>query len=466
MRWALKGVAYGLAFACLLGLYQLIAFHAGLPWPTEIINSNTGVGQFPDQMAGGIKRITSTFWEPSLLGYNFVGCLGLFLLGGRAPALGVLALCVLMLSTSSLGYFGLVALVGVWLVLDKRVSGSAKVRIGAAVAFTCLAFIGIDYLLLDSQALNDLVLNKADSTSGVGRSTADALALQTFIESGGTGCWSWQHARLELPCNAARHHGIAGRARVLRIRRHARARLLSQRRCRVAPAVLRPHRVSHRLVHRHSRSGAGHVLAGRGRGVGSPASPGATPCRRTSGSTAVSRAMSPADDRDASIDVARGIAIVLVVLGHNRALSLAWPALVAAIFLFHVPLFFLLSGRVLRPEQPLRAVPRLARRLLAPFLLAAMLVGAVKCVTRGESVERNVVRHRLGHGRDTAVVAFVVPAGAVPRAARDARVGARRERERGGLGGGGIARRRGRGGAAGGGLPLACPGASICCRCA
>lgn len=187
VRWALKGVACGLAFACLLGLYQLIAFHMGLPWPTEIINSNTGVGQFPDQMAGSIKRITSTFWEPSLLGYNFVGCLGVFLLGGRAPALGVLALCVLMLSTSSLGYFGLVALVAIWLVLDKRASGGAKARIATAVVCTCLTFIAVDYLWLDSQALNDLVLNKADSSSGVGRSTADSLALRTFIESAGLG---------------------------------------------------------------------------------------------------------------------------------------------------------------------------------------------------------------------------------------------------------------------------------------
>jgi fucose 4-O-acetylase-like acetyltransferase len=97
-------------------------------------------------------------------------------------------------------------------------------------------------------------------------------------------------------------------------------------------------------------------------------------------------ALSARVERDASIDVARGIAIVLVVLGHNRALSMAWPALVAAIFLFHVPLFFLLSGRVMRPESPLRAAPRLARRLLVPFLLAALLVGAIKCVTRGEPV--------------------------------------------------------------------------------
>ncbi len=100
----------------------------------------------------------------------------------------------------------------------------------------------------------------------------------------------------------------------------------------------------------------------------------------------MSRVLRPRDERDASIDVARGIAIVLVVLGHNRALSMASPALVAAIFLFHVPLFFMLSGRVMRPQDPLRAAPRLARRLLVPFVLAALLVGAIKCVTRGEPV--------------------------------------------------------------------------------
>jgi fucose 4-O-acetylase-like acetyltransferase len=100
----------------------------------------------------------------------------------------------------------------------------------------------------------------------------------------------------------------------------------------------------------------------------------------------MSRAVNSRDDRDTAIDVARGIAIALVVLAHNRALSMAWPALVAGIFLFHVPLFFLLSGRVMRPGDPLRAARKLARRLLAPFLLAALVVGAIKCVTRSESV--------------------------------------------------------------------------------
>jgi fucose 4-O-acetylase-like acetyltransferase len=99
-------------------------------------------------------------------------------------------------------------------------------------------------------------------------------------------------------------------------------------------------------------------------------------------------ALTPAGDataRDPSLDVARGIAIVLVVFGHNRALSVAWPDFIAAIFLFHVPVFFLLSGRVLRTQPPSSAARGLARRLLLPFAVAALLVGAAKCIMRGES---------------------------------------------------------------------------------
>lgn len=103
--------------------------------------------------------------------------------------------------------------------------------------------------------------------------------------------------------------------------------------------------------------------------------------------------------RSESIDVARGIAIILVVFGHNRALSTAWPSLVSGIFLFHVPLFFLLSGRVLRPDHPWRAAPRLARRLLVPFAVAALLVGAAKCVTRGEPLVGTLLGIAWGTGQ-------------------------------------------------------------------
>ena len=187
LRWALRGVAAGLACACVLGLYQLVAFYMGWPWPTEIINSNLGVGQFPNQMAGDIKRITATFWEPSLLGYSFVGCLGIFLLGGRNVRLGLLALCVLLLSTSSLGYFGLAVLVGVWLCADREATASTKWRVALGFAAVCVAFVIADQSLTGGVLLEELVLDKAESSSGVGRSTADHFALQTFLESGGLG---------------------------------------------------------------------------------------------------------------------------------------------------------------------------------------------------------------------------------------------------------------------------------------
>lgn len=183
----LRGVALGLGFACALGVYQLVAFYAGLPWPADIINSNVGVGQFPEQMAGSIKRITSTFWEPSLLGYHFVGCIGLFLIGRRHVPLGVAALCVLLLSTSSLGYFGFMALLLVWLVIDRRSPMSAKSKVFGAVLAVGALFILVDFLALDGEVLMSMVLNKGNSTSGVGRSIANQLALQTFVESGGFG---------------------------------------------------------------------------------------------------------------------------------------------------------------------------------------------------------------------------------------------------------------------------------------
>ena len=187
IRHGLRGVALGLAFACALGVYQLVAFHTGLPWPAEVINSNTGVGQFPEQMAGSIKRITSTFWEPSLLGYNFVGCIGLFLMGRRHVWLGVAALCVMLLSTSSLGYFGFLALLIVWLAIDRRSAMSVKLKVFGAVVAVATLFILADYLTLDGEVLDTMVLNKGDSSSGVGRAAADRFALQTFLESGGFG---------------------------------------------------------------------------------------------------------------------------------------------------------------------------------------------------------------------------------------------------------------------------------------
>lgn len=64
-------------------------------------------------------------------------------------------------------------------------------------------------------------------------------------------------------------------------------------------------------------------------------------------------------------DAARGVAIVLVLLGH----TCPPPYTTAFIYAFHMPLFFMLSGLFLRMDEPFGAFLRKkARTLLVPFV--------------------------------------------------------------------------------------------------
>ncbi len=80
------------------------------------------------------------------------------------------------------------------------------------------------------------------------------------------------------------------------------------------------------------------------------------------------------EKRIAYIDIARGIGILLIVLGHND-LSEYHPFLHKFIYSFHIPLFFFLSGMFFKPERPFRDL--LKRRfdsLLKPFLFIVFAI--------------------------------------------------------------------------------------------
>ena len=65
-------------------------------------------------------------------------------------------------------------------------------------------------------------------------------------------------------------------------------------------------------------------------------------------------------------DIARGIAILLVLLGH----ACPPPYTTAFIYAFHMPLFFILSGLFLKVDEPLGSlIPKKARTLLVPFVI-------------------------------------------------------------------------------------------------
>lgn len=78
--------------------------------------------------------------------------------------------------------------------------------------------------------------------------------------------------------------------------------------------------------------------------------------------------------RIAYLDIAKGIGILFVVLGHNH-IKLEYPIVYQVIYSFHMPFFFLLSGMFFNPAY---SFAELARKrfnsLLKPFLAYMLIV--------------------------------------------------------------------------------------------
>lgn len=102
---------------------------------------------------------------------------------------------------------------------------------------------------------------------------------------------------------------------------------------------------------------------------------GAPAAMRWSGASAGADEAAPAAlGRDARIDAAKAVAIVMVVLGHAKGVPQTYTVLA---YSFHVPLFFFLSGWVLEAHGSARSygqsLLRLARVLLVPYLCFFLL---------------------------------------------------------------------------------------------
>lgn len=80
--------------------------------------------------------------------------------------------------------------------------------------------------------------------------------------------------------------------------------------------------------------------------------------------------------RNATIDIARGIGIILVVLGHNWTVLQERGELFRVIYSFHLPLFFFLSGLFLKDGAGLGNFARSrADALLKPYFAVLLLLG-------------------------------------------------------------------------------------------
>ena len=78
------------------------------------------------------------------------------------------------------------------------------------------------------------------------------------------------------------------------------------------------------------------------------------------------------NQRELSVDVARGIGIILVVFGHTFQIY----SITSYIYSFHIPLFFLLSGLTFNTEKYFHCPKRFLRdrflKLIIPYFIAAM----------------------------------------------------------------------------------------------
>ncbi len=74
------------------------------------------------------------------------------------------------------------------------------------------------------------------------------------------------------------------------------------------------------------------------------------------------------------VDIAKGIGIVLVVMGHND-FALISPFAHKLIYSFHMPMFFFMSGMFLKPDLPFWIFVRQRfKKLLKPFLFILLFI--------------------------------------------------------------------------------------------
>lgn len=85
-----------------------------------------------------------------------------------------------------------------------------------------------------------------------------------------------------------------------------------------------------------------------------------------------------------AIDIAKGIGILFVVLGHNPVFRRSVHSLYEAVYLFHMPLFFFLSGVTFRPVTLRETCRKRARSLLVPYFAMGALAVLIDC--RGEGI--------------------------------------------------------------------------------
>ena len=187
----------GSTFAAVLAMYQYVAFNTGLPFPSEILHSNTQHTIFEAYDLGGFTRVSSTFTEAAAAAGCFSTALALVLWRVLFVECNwKLITCLLSLSTglyltrSTTGYLALAFIVAATALLYlKKAVVTPKVRLFR----NCLA-IGVLLLVVTgfalpevrsqtSDLLDKILFTKSKSSSYEERTAWNVSALNAAAES-------------------------------------------------------------------------------------------------------------------------------------------------------------------------------------------------------------------------------------------------------------------------------------------
>lgn len=200
-RWV-SAIHWSSALAVTIGYYQLVAYYAHLPVPYSFLYSAGGRAQGFAEMASEMKRVNSTFTEPSALAaflVSYVTFVSVLWLQGRREKypllLGVAAALLAVLSTSSTAYVGLALLI-IGLFLRYGLAPlivQAKMHRKALVLFVSVFLcVGIMAVVIGSirggdTALLSETIYKGGSLSYVHRTASDINAIVLLKTTFGLG---------------------------------------------------------------------------------------------------------------------------------------------------------------------------------------------------------------------------------------------------------------------------------------
>jgi hypothetical protein len=223
-RRLIDAFSYSGMIVVAVGLYQMLAFRVGLPFPSSFFNSNAVWGQaFNQMMAGGWHRVSSTFVEPSEAG-GFLSCWLLFELvlanwgstNRRRHWLFALAGCLVLLATASSTGYATVALI--LAVLAARLAfeivnrGQIPIRIGLAAAG--IVVVGAIFLMRSggSSLLDSVLLHKAGSSSATYRTATVWRAFDVLQDTYGLGAGLGSNRALSMLAYIGSNLGVFGLA--------------------------------------------------------------------------------------------------------------------------------------------------------------------------------------------------------------------------------------------------------------